>query len=49
MSKQINVFGEPEDDPICSFMDCYHPFSYTGKGRMRKSSIVFVNTQQTKH
>ena len=33
MNKQtvVNVFGEVEDDPICSFMDCYHPYSVHGK------------------
>ena len=26
-----NVLGKSEDDPICSFRDCYHPLSIHGK------------------
>ena len=32
----LNVLGESEDDPICSFMDCYHPFSIHGKRSHQK-------------
>jgi hypothetical protein len=32
----VNVFGEEEQDPICSFRDCYHALSVHGQRSQNK-------------